>query len=186
MSYIFLIALSLVKIDLRPLTTKEGTGMCYGIKDGDIPCTPEHEPTYSYVWNFCADITTQCYPKECKNSQSGAVLQYLHRQSDGYEECNVIGHYDPARDDTYYRLLEDRDPSKGVSITYIYGDKCPSGKLRSATIDVVCANTKLAIESALEPAKCDYHMVMKSYHGCPLVRALFFTSFSSLSVLSNH
>ncbi len=158
--------------DLQPLMLFETTQnpICYGIKDGDIPCTPEHERVFSYAWNFCGDVTTSCFPSAvCKSSQMGAVIQYYHRDSDGYEECNVIGHYDPARDDTYYKLLDDHDPSKGVSLTYVFGDKCPSGKLRSATLDVVCANTKYEVDSALEPMQCDYHMVMRSYYGCPLV-----------------
>ena len=152
------------------LTDKATKSQCYFIKDGDIPCTPEIERSYSYVWNFCADVTSACFPTNvCKSSQMGSVLQYYHRDSDGYEECNVIGHYDASRDDTYYSLLDERDPSRGVSMKYIFGDKCPLGKLRSATLDVQCANVRFEVESALEPTQCEYHMVMKSYHGCPLV-----------------
>ena len=81
----------------------------------------------------------------------------------------MIGQYDPSRDDTYYRLLEETDPSKGVSVVYQFGDKCPNGNLRSTTIDVMCTNTKALIVSALEPDTCQYHMVMKSWYGCPQV-----------------
>jgi hypothetical protein len=145
--------------------------MCYGINDGDIPCTPEHERVYSFAWNFCGDVTKECFPKNAKcEGVTGSAIQYLYRESDGYEECNSIGHYDSARDDTYYSLIDESDPSKGVSIKYLFGDKCPSGKLRTSTLNVVCANTKFEIESALEPLPCDYHMVMRSYYGCPLVR----------------
>lgn len=115
-------------------------------------------------------MTPKCFPSVCKTSQTGAVYQYYHRESDGYEECHVIGRYDGARDDTFYHLIDERDPSKGVSIQYVYGEKCPGGSLRTATIDMLCANTKVEIQSALEPEKCNYHLVMKSYHGCPLVR----------------
>lgn len=139
----------------------------YFIADGDIPCTPEVERTYSFVWNFCGDVTAASFPPVCNPSQMGSALQYYHRASDDYKECNIIGHYDPERDDTYYHLLDERDPSRGISMTYLYGDRCPSGKLRTTTIDVQCANVELKVESALEPLACEYHMVMKSWHGCP-------------------
>ena len=35
--------------------------------------------------------------------KSGAAIQYLNR-SDGYKECEVIGHYDSSRDDTYFSV----------------------------------------------------------------------------------
>lgn len=141
------------------------------IEDGDIPCTPEIEPTYDYVWNFCADVTNASVPGFC-GGKTGAAIQYLDRAveddtDDDYEECEVIGHYDPSRDDTYFSLYDESDPSLGVSMKYLYGDKCPSGNLRSATIDIMCANTFSEIVEAQEPSECQYHMVMKSYHGCP-------------------
>jgi hypothetical protein len=141
--------------------------MSYLIVDGDIPCTPETEPTYSFLWNFCADITTASYPNGICAGKTGAAIQYLDR-SDGYQECEVIGHYDPLRDDTYFSILNELDPSKGLSMKYLYGDKCPNGILRSATIEVECANTKSVVLSALEPEECQYHVTMQSMYGCPL------------------
>lgn len=41
--------------DLKPLMLTDGAPS-FGIKDGDIPCTPEEEPSYSYVWNFCGEV----------------------------------------------------------------------------------------------------------------------------------
>lgn len=156
--------------DLRPLTVTDPKALSYLIKDGDIPCTPEIEPTYSYVFNFCTDVTLASFPSGvCKETQMGAALQYIDRK-DGYKECNVIGLYDPARDDTYFSLLDPKDPSKGVSMKYMFGHKCPNGQLRSATIDVMCQNTKEPIiDSATEPTECGYHLIMRSMHGCPTV-----------------
>lgn len=133
--------------DLQPLTILDDNLLSYTIKDGDIPCTPEIEPSYNYIWNFCADITTKSFPTNvCNAVQMGAALQYIDRD-DGYKECNVIGLYDPARDDTYFSLIDINDPSKGISMKYLYGHRCPSGQLRSATITVKCANVKAIIES---------------------------------------
>jgi len=153
--------------DLTDLMVLDEKLPSYLIKDGDIPCTPEKEPTYSYVFNFCADVTAASFPSNvCLPTQMGSAIQYIDR-SDGYKECNVIGHYDPLRDDTYYSLLDQTDPSLGVSVTYQFGQKCPNGKLRSATIDVMCENTKATIDSANEPTECNYHLVVRSQHGCP-------------------
>ena len=157
-------------IDLTPLMVTDESKPSYLIKDGDIPCTPEKEPNYSYLFNFCADVTAASFPSNvCSDVQMGSAIQYIDR-SDGYKECNVIGHYDPLRDDTYYSLLDTTDPSKGVSVTYQFGQKCPTGELRSATIDVMCENVKATIDSANEPSTCAYHLVMRSQYGCPKVR----------------
>lgn len=121
----------------------------------------------SYVWNFCAQVPASSYPKVCDPAtQQGAALQYINR-ADGYQECNVIGHYDAYRDDLYYDLLDHGNPAKGVSMRYPDGEKCPNQKLRSVTLDVLCDNVDMLIESAQEPTQCAYHIVMKSYRGCP-------------------
>jgi len=154
--------------DLTPLT-KTDAAKAYMISDGDIPCTPETEPTYSFMWNFCGLVSNSSMPAGhiCKPSQLGAAMQFLNR-SDGYKECHVIGRYDATKDDASFGLLDVSDPSKGVSIKYTAGEKCwPTGVLRTATIEVKCDNVKAVIESALEPELCQYHLVMSSYHGCP-------------------
>lgn len=157
-----------VSFDLKALT-RTAEEKSYYIKDGDIPCTPEEEPTFSYLWNFCSKVTTVSYPDKsvCDDSvEQGAVLQYIDR-ADGYKECHVIGRYDASNDDMLYKLLSEKNPALGVSMTYPLGESCPSGALRSATIDVKCANVEAVIDSAQEPESCQYHLVMESYHGCP-------------------
>jgi hypothetical protein len=143
--------------------------MSYHLKDGDIPCTPEHEPTYSFMWNLCGRVTEVTMPPEsvCSVDQRGAAIQYLDRKSDGYKECHVIGRFSEKDEANEFSLLASHDPSQGVSMMYPYGEKCPNGMLRSATIDVMCENVEMIIDSALEPSKCQYHMVMRSYYGCP-------------------
>jgi len=153
--------------DLQPLTLTDQQAS-YLIKDGDIPCTPEKEPSYDYVWNFCADVTQASFPSICSDLQAAAAIQYIDR-ADGYQECNVIGLYDTQRDDTYFQLLDEADPSKGVSMKYLFGHRCPTtGKLRTATVNVACANVQSVIDSADEPTPCDYELNMRSLHGCPL------------------
>lgn len=167
-------SLSGASYNLQELTITDPKQEVYDITDGDIPCTPETEPTYSFAWNFCGIVTNASVslPASVCSGKHGAAMQYLNRLSDGYKECHVIGKYDPTQDDTHFSLLDVSDPSRGVSLKYSTGDKCPSGVLRSATIDVMCANTRVEILSALEPQTCQYHMVMKSYYGCPVECAI--------------
>lgn len=70
-----------VSFDLNRLT-KTGEEKSYLIKDGDIPCTPETEPTYSFVWNFCSDVTEESVPSICPDEKRGAAIQYLIRKDD--------------------------------------------------------------------------------------------------------
>jgi hypothetical protein len=156
--------------NLQPLMS---TRKNYFIKDGDIPCTPEIEPTFSYVWNLCSPVLDINLPSICRDAYNSkaAVIQYLNNSF--FKECFAIGKYNPEEDDLEFSLLDPTDPAKGVSMTYPLGDKCQSGQQRSATIDVVCKNTKATVKSANEPTHCNYHLTMESYYGCPTVRIHF-------------
>jgi hypothetical protein len=153
--------------DLRPLIVKDSA---YSLTDGDIPCTPEKEPSYSFVWNFCSPVPSAYIPAVCsQRNKTGVVLQYLVRQDD-YRECHVIGKYDSAHDDLIYSLLDVSNPAAGISLLYAKGDRCEAfyhNVYRSATIEVQCANVKTQIVSAYELSTCHYQLVMKSYYGCP-------------------
>jgi hypothetical protein len=152
----------------------------YKITDGDIPCTPETEPSFNYVWNFCSNVPSGALPDECKAvGKNAAVLQYAnYGESERY--CYIVGHYDQYSTELTYNLLDVKDPSKGISLKYPTGENCDLVP-RSATIDIMCANTASAIISAQEPTTCQYHMVMKSYYGCPTVsnRVFVLLSFTS-------
>lgn len=155
--------------DLRSLVVTAQTAASYSIVDGDIPCTPETEPSFSYVWNMCSTVTTSSIPQTCSDmNKAGAVMQYLDFM--GTHDCYVIGKYDPENDDSTFSLLDVTDPSKGVSVKYGAGEKCStSSQLRTSTIDIMCANVKATVVSAQEPTPCNYHLVMKSVYGCPTV-----------------
>lgn len=156
--------------DLRPLKLSIEDTAAYRIIDGDIPCTPEEEPSYGYAWNFCANVPNELLPTPCKMmGKNGVVLQYAEYSEDDYY-CFIVGHFDPSQHELTYRLLDTADPSKGVSISYPSGEKCSAlhpQTLRSATIDVSCANVESVVVSAEEPSLCQYHLSMKSFYGCP-------------------
>ncbi len=156
--------------DLRPLTYTSGT-KAYELIDGDIPCTPEIEPSFGYAWNFCGLVPPAAAPGPCKDmGKNGVVLQWASYEKDG-DFCYIL-----ARDDSSlitYSLLDPQDPTKGVSIVYPKGEKCDIGstskELRSAVVDVQCANVHSVAATVQEPATCNYHLTMQSYYGCPTV-----------------
>lgn len=154
--------------DLRPLTVTSQSEKSYYILDGDIPCTPETEPSFSYTWNFCAQVTTASLPGACTGmGKTGVALQYL--QLPDVSDCYIIGRYDPTKDDSHYKLLDPSDPSKGISMVLPSGERCmPTKTMRTTTIDVECANSKTMVLSANSPGDCAYHLSMKSLLGCPV------------------
>ena len=174
-----------VHYDLRPLTLTTSSKVPYRITDGDIPCTPELEPSYNYVWNFCDNVPTKLLPDTCKDmGKKGVVLQWAVFEDPGDFYCYIIGHYDKSQHELTYKQLDPADPSKGVSITYPKGEKCSDKDpyvVRSATVDVACANVESVVVSAQEPSLCQYHLVMKSYYGCPTVSD--FINYSAFSIL---
>lgn len=154
--------------DLRAMIKSPGAPEAYSITDGDIPCTPETEPSFHYVWNFCANVPSPALPDECKSIGKNAVVLQWANYGEGKQYCYIVGHYDPTQHELGYNFLDPRDPSKGISVTYPSGENCGSfNQPRTATIDVECANTPYTVVSAQEPTRCNYHLVMKSYHGCP-------------------
>lgn len=160
--------------DLRSLIKSAGATESYTIQDGDIPCTPETEPSFNYIWNFCANVPAAALPAECSAIGKNAVVLQWANYGQGQQYCYIVGHYDQSQHELGYNLLDIHDPSKGLSITYPSGETCDSNRAvtRSATIDVECANTPYTIVSAQEPTTCNYHLTMKSYHGCPTVSSL--------------
>lgn len=156
--------------DLRTLKLNDQSKSSYNLIDGDIPCTPETEPSYGYAWNFCEPIPSAVLPEPCKlMGKNGVVVQYAkYTETDYY--CFILGHFDSKQHELNYNLIDANDPTKGVTVAYPAGDRCTGDAntvLRSATIEVQCANVPAIVVSAQEPATCQYHLVMKSYYGCP-------------------
>jgi hypothetical protein len=59
----------------------------------------------------------------------------------------------------------------------VVGDVCEgSSSRRLVTIDVLCDNVRVAVVSAQETSKCNHHIVMRSYFGCPKVSSFTLTN----------
>jgi len=149
--------------DLTPLTAT-GNQRSYYILDGDLECTVEQEPSFSYTWNFCAPVTPASVPGACSNvGKNGVALQYLESGQDSF--CYIIGRYDTAHPHMY--LSNPENPSGGVSIEYPTGERCTAGLMRSTIIDVQCSTGPTTTLHAISDKPCEYRLTMKSIHGCP-------------------
>eukprot|EP01113_Clastostelium_recurvatum_P016054 TRINITY_DN190_c0_g1_i1.p1 TRINITY_DN190_c0_g1~~TRINITY_DN190_c0_g1_i1.p1 ORF type:complete len:248 (-),score=46.12 TRINITY_DN190_c0_g1_i1:173-916(-) len=122
---------------------------------------PEYvNPTlsYTYRWNFCAPVKTQC------GSFSGARVTQTGDQNGaclpcGYDPVSISNHPD--------------GPSKGVQLTYINGldSKCQNGEIsRTTNIIVGCGTSDWTLGAISEPegSKCLYQIKGTSKHACPL------------------
>jgi len=149
--------------DLTPLTAT-GNQQSYYILDGDLECTVEQEPIFSYTWNFCAPVTPASVPGACANvGKNGVALQYLESGKDSF--CYIIGRYDTAHPIMY--LTDPEKPSGGVSLEYPTGERCTQGLMRSTIIDVECSTGPTTTLHAISDKPCEYRFTMKSVHGCP-------------------
>ncbi len=144
----------------------------YNIEDGDIPCTPNVESNYTYVFNVCGAVTGNI-EKECKyylkdRLRTAAALQINKRGTLDEDDdwCYVVGYYN--QDQTSVRLLNDRDPTKGLQVTY-KGDYCNGGKQRQYNLQLTCSDRLQAVPThAYEMVGCEYTVTMPSVYGCPL------------------
>lgn len=152
--------------DLRGLTQTDASDTAYMITDGDIECTPAIEAEYTYVFNFFGDVSYwNALPDICDTDQGSAVQYGLSNA-----QCHTIGRYDPNYDDQIWSLYDkssDADPSKGVTLKYLPGDTCHSGKGRQLTLNVECANHPYRVVHAIEIDSCEYEITVQSYYGCP-------------------
>lgn len=81
--------------------------------------------------------------------------------------CFLTGVY--AEQSTKVNLLNEADPSKGISLTY-FGDYChhPVSQ-RKFKIELICADKLNPVPTrALEYEHCSYTVSMPSVYGCPL------------------
>lgn len=151
--------------DLRPLTKSSKSDLVYQITDGDIECTVEVEGTYTYAFNFFADVSYYSgLPSTCSNV--GAAVQY----GLSGDMCSNVGRYDPDFDDQIWSLYDtssDADPSQGVTLTYLNGDACAGGVRRQLSLHVQCANHAYRVVHAQETSRCHYEITVESWYGCP-------------------
>lgn len=122
------------------------------------------EQTYTYVWNVCAAVTKASIPDVCDGRDEGKLLHAVYQYNDNF--CAVVGKFFSQKNESF-SLIDEENPTKGISIKYPRGEKCSDDIYREAVVDIYCKNVEVNILSSQEPITCSYHMVMESYYGCP-------------------
>lgn len=144
----------------------------YTVTDGDLPCTTHKvEQNFTYMFNVCGGITGYV-PTICRNLEginaAGAIQideRLIDNPNDDY--CFMVGEYSESQ--TKMSLLDQQDPTKGVSITY-YGEYCHTPRTqRKFKIEIPCEDRLNPIPThALEYSHCSYTITIPSVYGCPL------------------
>lgn len=120
---------------------------------------------YEYAWNFCTHVTHTTRFASCGTSKNGAVLQTKPTDS---HMCIILGDYVKSNDQSF-TLIDEGDPTKGVTLSYFDGEDCASGVPRTAEIQVFCKSDTVAkVVSVTEIKTCSYRITMESVYGCPL------------------
>merc|ERR1711968_48471 len=82
-----------------------------------------------------------------------------------------------------FSLIDEKNPRKGLEITYSGGQKCSSGMPRRITVHFLCASAYESGEPpsfAWESPTCVYHVVWPTAHACPATRWSIGDTFLSL------
>jgi hypothetical protein len=113
------------------------------------------------------NIPSACSSIAALNKASALQIdkQILDDPNDDF--CFLTGVY--AEQSTKVSLLNEADPSKGISLTY-FGDFChhPVSQ-RKFKIELTCADKLSPVPTrALEYDHCSYTITMPSVYGCPL------------------
>jgi hypothetical protein len=123
------------------------------------------------MFNICGAVASGI-PSACATltglNKAGALqidTRVLSDPSDDY--CFLAGVYGDST--TKVALLDQEDPSKGISVTY-FGAYCHTPMVqRKFRIELQCADKLSPIPtSALEYEHCSYTVTMPSVYGCPL------------------
>jgi hypothetical protein len=129
------------------------------------------EQNFTYLFNVCGAVAGGI-PSACSTvtgiGKAGALqvdTRVLSDPSDDY--CFLAGVYGDSS--TKVSLLDQEDPSKGISVTY-FGSYCHTPMVqRKFRIELECADKLSPIPtSALEYDHCSYTVTMPSVYGCPL------------------
>lgn len=96
-----------VSFDLSQLKVTSESQLSYLVDSAN-------DEDFNYVWNVCEDVTEASIPSVCNGKPSAAAYQFVDGDNSG---CYVIGKEHSATFD----LLDEKDPSVGVSLTYSKG-----------------------------------------------------------------
>lgn len=113
---------------------------------------------FTYIVNICGELNK---PRSTCVREKATAYQIFN---DG--RCEALGsNLDPPNAE--WKLLDDIDPTKGLSLTYSHGTYCPTyGVNRSLVINFQCEN-RIFTETTVEEKDCVYTITMPTEFGCP-------------------
>lgn len=118
---------------------------------------------YTYYFSVCGN--TQLPFGYCDPTKSlPASPAYQVQKAD--KKCFRLGSASPGE----FALIDEKDPSKGISLTYRGGENCTVGsfkKERTFTINFNCLTGSEEVQARVEERNCDYTINFNSPAGCP-------------------
>lgn len=123
-----------------------------------------------YYFNVCEDVEEpETDPAGiCGDTTNVGAFQVINKTNHNEAECVELGKVSEYKWD----LIDGDNALMGVTLTYLYGKKCHTGKERSFRINFKC--TKLAttlpeISYVSEQGEwCQYEVDIETIHACPL------------------
>ena len=121
---------------------------------------------YEYHLNVCAN--THKVPPVCvKEAELSPAVAYQSKNV-GHPECFPLGHLKGCR----WELIDDKNPEKGVVVTYTGGARSPCPRDRQISYHFLCTHGSAAFDQGpyevVEAPPCMYNVYWPTHHGCPL------------------
>ena len=147
--------------------------LSYIVEDGNIPCSHHTEKNYTYIFNICG-VVEKGIPVACNSLKgldiAGAIqIDNNDTPNDPTDDtCRVVGDYTQSTFDI--KLYDQNDPTKGLELSYLGGEKCSHGNMnRRFVMNILCDETLASRPSHIyELSHCDYTATIPSAFGCPL------------------
>lgn len=148
--------------DLRPLRMPSASS--YRVRD-----ERNVADNYTYVFNVCGDVKP---PAGCEKTRDGEGPSPVFQISNPVGKCHRLGTGgDVLGQHKVLALIDKDDPTLGISLTYIHGDRCHSNNVsRSLKIEFYCADQygEIPDNSIGEPSVCAYTTQFETIFGCPV------------------
>lgn len=140
---------------------KMGMSASYHVKD--IRDTVENN--YTYVFNVCGYANSPM--PECDKTAAGTGPAPAFQVYDYDKGCHRLGGV--GEQFRTFALLDEDDPTYGVSLTYSGGDKCSGGTVeRQMTVKFICAESWGNTPNArVKEDECSYELEFQTVFGCP-------------------
>jgi len=131
------------------------SGLCHDATTADYVARDEDQNTYNF--NICGPVTDGGSMQECTDASVCQKTPANVRINAGRTESQK------------FKLISDKNPGKGIIVTYGEGDVCSAGDVRETDIYIYCDKkvSDPVIKPVDEEDHCSYVIKMESKYGCP-------------------